>query len=257
MVILEICVDSLASAKAAIDGGADRLEVCSALDVGGLTPTAGLLKCIKNYCQQKEKCVSIFAMIRVRSGDFEYNQDEIIQMKEEMAWMKSSQLVNGFVFGLLANKNGLLDIDEPNCSQLINFAKPFPVTFHRAFDLCTNPLEACSKLIKLGFDRILTSGQAKTALAGLEVIQECVKRCGSKIKIMPGSGVNIENIERIVTLGQVCEVHLSASKECISPTAAISDRIFDQGISKWRVTDSQIVKQMIEILNYTRQQDRS
>ena len=249
MLVLEICVDSLASAVAAIDGGAGRLEVCSALELGGLTPSMGLLSSIRKYCQQKEKHVSIFSMIRVRAGDFEYNQEEVNQMKEEITWIKSNKLADGFVFGLLVNKKGSIEVDNLNCDLLVNFCKPLPVTFHRAFDLCSNPLETCSKLIRLGFERILTSGQAKTAEGGLKIIEACVKTSGSLISIMPGSGVNPENIEKIVKLDQVREVHSSASKERVSSTAAVIDSIFNRGVSKWRVTDIQIVQQMIAVLN--------
>lgn len=199
--LLEVCVDCLESAKNAFNGGAARLEVCSSLAEGGLTPSAGLLSVIKSSIPD----ISVYAMLRCRSGsDFCYTADEIQVMLCDLQIFKNLG-VNGFVFGAL-NING--SIDEDSCKKIISGAHPLPVTFHRAFDVCQNPLQSLETIIELKFERVLTSGQQGSAGSDMacNLIKEMVSKAEGRIVIMAGAGVSLQNINRILDTG-VDEIH--------------------------------------------------
>ena len=203
MAILEICAGSVASAVAARDGGAQRIELCAALEVGGVTPSAGLIAEAR-----KVEGLVINVIIRPRGGDFLYDDYEVACMEEDIRTCKRMG-VDGVVIGALT-ANG--DIDTATCKRLIKAADGMSVTFHRAFDMCRNPQKALEELIALGCHRVLTSGQAPTAEAGIELLSKLVEQANGRIIIMPGCGVNSNNAAKILKATGANEIHASARK---------------------------------------------
>jgi copper homeostasis protein len=201
-VLLEICIDSVESAMAAQAGGADRVELCSALFEGGLTPSAGLIEVVRNRLK-----IGVAAMIRPRGGDFCYSADEFEVMQRDLVTAKELG-ADVIVLGLL-NPDGA--IDRERTAALISLARPLPVTFHRAFDMASDPFTALDDLVELGVDRVLTSGQERSAAEGIELIAQLVKRGGTRIIVMPGGGVTERNLKRILEQTGAREIHGSAS----------------------------------------------
>lgn len=198
--ILEVCVDSFKSLKIAKDAGADRIELCSALNIGGLTPSYGLME------QAKEiEDVEIFSMIRPRSGDFLYNNEEFETMKKDVKLVKKMGF-QGIVLGILL-ENGKIDLER--MKEMVEIAKPLKVVLHRAFDDADEPEKDIPVLIDMGIIRILTSGQRKNALEGADYIAKIQKDFGDKITIMPGAGISAENIEEIHNKVNCRHYHMS------------------------------------------------
>lgn len=236
---MEICVDSLQSARNAIQGGAMRLEVCSALSEGGLTPSPGLIKQIRSFTR-----VPIYAMIRIRKGNFVYDREEIEAMLYDLRILKD-HCVNGFVFGALTTNN---DVDCDVCKEIISAARPLPVTFHRAFDETLEPSRSMEVLIDLGFERILTSGQKNTALEGLELLKELVVGAKNRIIIMPGAGITKNNISKIKQCG-AREFHASAKRRIQMINGPNGIRFGDGKDNFIDMTDAELVKELINIVN--------
>ena len=203
-IITEICVDSIESALAAERGGANRIELCDNLMGGGTTPSLGMIKLVRKYIN-----IDINIMIRPRSGDFCYSPIEFEVMKKDIEYAKKYGM-NGIVVGIL-NPNGEIDIER--MKELIELSKPLKVTFHRAFDMTRDPFKSLDILIELGVERILTSGQQNSAIDGINLIKDLVNRANEKIIIMPGAGINQDNIKDIIQTTGVKEVHLSAKKK--------------------------------------------
>ena len=203
MPILEICAGSVESAIAARDGGAQRIELCAALEVGGVTPSAGLIAEAR-----KIEGLVLNVIIRPRGGDFLYDEHEAACMEQDIRTCRELG-VDGVVIGALTAEG---DIDTTLCGRLIKAANGMSVTFHRAFDMCRDPKEALGQLISLGCHRVLTSGQAATAEAGIPLLKELVQLAGERIIIMPGCGVNSGNAARILKETGATEIHASARK---------------------------------------------
>lgn len=203
MAILEICAGSVESAIAARDGGAQRIELCAALEVGGVTPSAGLIAEAR-----KIDGLTLNVIIRPRGGDFLYNEYEAACMEQDIRTCKQLG-VDGVVIGALTADG---DIDTVLCKRLIAAAKSMSITFHRAFDMCRDPKKALEELIAMGCDRVLTSGQAATAEAGIPLLKELVQQAGRRIIIMPGCGVNSNNAAAILSATGATEIHASARK---------------------------------------------
>ncbi len=184
---LEVCVDNLASAHAAVQAGADRLELCSALETGGLTPSSAF---IEQCCQL---AVPIHVLIRYRSGSFSYDAAEIRLMKEDIIRVRQMGAA-GVVIGALTNDQAL---DLPGLDTLRKAAGDLKVTFHRAFDLVSDPFASLDVLVQLGFDYILTAGQRATADKGVALLKELVAYANSRIRIMVGSGVQVQNLKSL------------------------------------------------------------
>lgn len=197
MVLLEVCVDSSTGLHAAVEGGAGRLEVCSRLDVGGLTPTDALV------AEALATSVPSFAMIRPRAGDFVYSPRELDNMRVDLE-RKKALGAHGFVLGLLTRSG---DVDVPHLRELVALASPRSVTFHRAFDHALNRLEALERLIECGVARVLTSGGAADAFKGREELRHLVERARGRITILPGGGVRAHNAAAIVEATGVTELH--------------------------------------------------
>lgn len=198
--ILEVCVDSIGSMLTAKEAGADRIELCSALNIGGITPSVGFMEQAKGI-----DGLEVFVMIRPRSGDFLYDTHEFQVMKSDIEVVKKMGF-DGIVTGILKS-DGLIDIVRMN--ELVEHAKPLKVVMHRAFDHAKNAKEYVPELIEMGICRILTSGQKANALEGVEYIGQLQEAYGDKITIMPGAGVNGDNIEHIMSVTKCTNYHLS------------------------------------------------
>jgi copper homeostasis protein len=200
----EICTDSFEGALAATKYDVKRIELCSALSVGGLTPSYGLIK----QCEALDK-LSLQVMIRPKPGGFQYNASDI---KIMMADIKASKKLGaqGVVFGILDAHNNI----SPSNQTLIDLAKSLDLetTFHRAFDFVTDYHKAINQLITFGFDRVLTSGLQPTAEAGFSIISELQAFYGTKIQIMAGSGVNAKNALKFAESG-INQLHFTAHKQ--------------------------------------------
>lgn len=201
--ILEIAVNSYASAMAAEKGGADRIELFSGYADGGLTPSFALVEKISVDC-----ILPIMVMIRAREGNFNYSTEEIEIMKNDIQLFKKLNIF-GFVFGVLTND---FKVDKKNNSQLLKSAAPFPCTFHRAFDFLQDPFQGLSDCIELGFTKILSSGQEKNCLLGAELLYNLKLKSDGKIDIMPGAGITSENILEILKCTTANEFHTSAKE---------------------------------------------
>ena len=200
--IIEICANSYQSAINAQQAGADRIELCSELAVGGITPSYGLIQKVKQDGQ-----IPVHILIRPRSGDFTYSQTEFEIIKEDIKLCKDLGC-EGVVSGVL-KRDGTIDITRTKV--LVELAKPMHFTFHRAFDWVVNPLEGLDQLMDIGVDTILTSGQEKKAIQGIQLLKELKERGGDAIKIMPGAGVTIDNILDFKNEG-FSQIHFSGTK---------------------------------------------
>ena len=198
--IIEIATTDFTTTKSAVEGGADRIELCAALTEGGTTASYGTIrKCRETFD------VQLFPIIRTRSGDFFYTDAEFDIMMNDAKLCKELDC-DGIVIGLL-NTNG--DIDLKRTAKLIESVYPLEVTFHRAFDRCKDPFKAMEQLIEIGCQRILTSGQKPAAPDGVDLISQLVITSDERIIIMPGSGVRKENIRELATKTGAEEFHSS------------------------------------------------
>ena len=204
----EVAVDSLESARVAQDCGADRAELCADLGIGGITPSLGALELAVERLK-----IPVHVMIRPRRGDFLYTDAEFEAMARDIALAKSAG-AQGVVFGLLLADGR---IDRARTDKLTRAARPLSVTFHRAFDMCRDPLAALNELMDLGVDTLLTSGQARTAEAGVSLIAALVARAAGRIDIMPGAGINAGNIARIAAATGARTFHFSARETVDGP----------------------------------------
>ena len=230
--LLEICASSLQSAINAQAGGAQRIELCCSLEQGGLTPSHGTIKLARQALS-----IEIFVLIRPRAGDFAYTELEIAQMQEDILFCKSIG-IDGVVFGVLNEQN---EIDFERNKQLIALAKPMQTTFHRAFDCLKNPMLGLEQIIEVEFDRILTSGLESTAIEGKILLKKLIEQAQEKIIILPGSGLNSQNISDFIAFTKTKEVHASA-KKIISPA---TDSLFSMPYFE---TDVNEVRRLMAIL---------
>ncbi|MFO1031058.1 MAG: copper homeostasis protein CutC [Planctomycetota bacterium] len=202
-VLVEVAVDSLTGAEAAVAGGADRLELCACLQEGGLTPSLGLFEAVRAAV-----AVPVFVMLRPRPGDFLYDRGEFAAMQRDAAHFRRAG-ANGLVAGVLTSDGAL---DGPRLRELFALGDGLPCTCHRAFDLCRDPDAALTTLLDLGAARVLTSGQASSAALGSERIRRCVAIAGARLTVLAGAGVRDDNVAALVAATGVREVHLSATR---------------------------------------------
>lgn len=198
--IIEIATSDFSTTRSAVEGGADRIELCANLAEGGTTPSFGTIK----QCREAFT-VSLFSIIRPRGGDFLYTDEEFQIMLHDVKLSKELGC-DGVVIGLL-NNDGTIDVTRT--SLLVKAAYPMGITFHRAFDRCKDPFEALEQLMEIGCERILTSGQQPAAPEGVELISELNKLAADRIIIMPGSGVRKENIKMLAEKTGCTEFHSS------------------------------------------------
>ncbi len=196
----EVCVDSVGGVRAAKAAGADRVELCSDLLEGGITPSRGMIRQARAV-----EGIGLHVMIRPRGGDFLFDNDEFSIMEADIDAAKSEG-ADGVVIGLLLADG---TIDANRTGALVARARPLSVTFHRAFDMTPDPFQALETLIGLGVDRVLTSGQEATVLEGLPLISELVRHAGDRIVIMPGGEITSRNVERIVDAARPRELHFA------------------------------------------------
>jgi copper homeostasis protein len=200
-VVLEICVDSIESAIAAERGSADRIELCSALAEGGVTPSSGLITAVRSRL-----ALPLYVIVRPRPGDFLYSFDEFEIMRQDV--LTARQLgADGVVLGIL-REDGTVDVDRTR--TLIEIARPMQVTFHRAFDMASDLGRAFEDVIATGADRILTSGGEQCAEAGISNIAALVKQAAGRIAVMGGAGINLTNVRDILDRTGVREIHTTA-----------------------------------------------
>lgn len=199
--LVEVCANSLRSALNAQEAGAHRIEICSELAVGGITPSYGLLKAVREQIS-----IPVHVLIRPRSGDFTYSEAEFEIMKTDIAQCVDLGF-DGIVSGVLKED---FRLDAKRTAVLIQASKHMKFTFHRAFDWVKEPLETLTQLEALGTDYILTSGQQKSAVAGIDLLADLHQK-SSTVAIMPGGGVRPENVSKFKTIGFQA-VHLSGSK---------------------------------------------
>ncbi|MEH6746330.1 MAG: copper homeostasis protein CutC [Maribacter arcticus] len=211
--LVEVCANSLESALVAEHAGADRIELCSELAVGGLTPSYGLLKAVK-----EQVSIPVHVLIRPRSGDFTYSDSELDIMLTDIALCKELGF-EGIVSGVL-NKNFTLDVERTR--KLKSSAGHLKFTFHRAFDWVKDPLSTLKLLDDLQIDYILSSGQQKSAALGIELLSE-LEQQNSRVQIMPGSGINTSNVDVFISRG-FNALHLSGTSmiQTLTKTPPIS-----------------------------------
>ena len=247
---LEICVDSVESAINAQKGGATRLELCSNLIIGGTTPTKSLFEEVR-----KNVKIPINVLIRPRFGDFLYSKYEIEIIKNEIRMFREMG-ADGIVVGILTKEG---EIDLENMKNFISEAQDIPVTFHRAFDVCKNPLEAFYELKKIGVKAILTSGQEENCLKGKQLLKKLVEHSNkdnkNKIEVIVGTGLNILNIGEIKNFTGANNFHFSGKKVRKSGMEYKKQDINMgiKGFSEFEIleTDEKIVQEVSEYLKET------
>lgn len=206
--VLEICVDSLDSAIVAEKGGAERVELCSDLMEGGITPSAGLIQKVRAAIS-----IDLFVMIRPRGGDSVYSSNELEVMEADIAKVRHLG-ADGIVVGVMHCDS---TVDIQRTERLVKLAAPMQVTFHRAFDLTRDLDRACEDVIATGAHRILTSGGKQTARLGAEQIARLVRRADKRIAIMAGSGINAHSAPDLARSTGVSEMHASLRRRTESP----------------------------------------
>lgn len=218
--VIEACVDSVESAVAAQQGGADRVELCDNLVEGGTTPSLGAIELARQLLT-----IDLNVIIRPRGGDFCYTDVEFRVMQRDVETAKRAG-ANGVVIGILTPDGS---VDRERTKALVELAHPMSVTFHRAFDMAREPFQALETLIALRIDRVLTSGQEPTVLEGLDLITELVRRAGDRIIVMPGGGITERHIPKIIPQSGAREVHVLLATTVESPMQYRNPRVFMGG----------------------------
>ena len=200
---VEVCCSSLSEVREAVAGGARRVELCAAITCGGVTPSHATIKCITEAALD----IDINVLIRPREGGFHYSDEEVDVMCHDIEFCRRMG-VHGVVIGALT-RNGEIDIEA--CRRMVEAASDLSITFHRAFDVCVEPLQALEQIIALGCDRLLTSGQKPSAEQGAERIAELISHAAGRIIIMPGAGITPKNIALIEQKTAATEFHSTAA----------------------------------------------
>ena len=235
---LEIIGFNIESCLAAQEGGADRIELCVSPGEGGTTPPYGFIKSAREKLH-----IKLYTMIRPRGGDFFYNDNDFEIMKMDVEFCKKSGC-DGIVTGILI-PNG--KVDKKRCRELIDLAYPLEATFHRAFDRVEDPFESLEDIIDLGFERILTSGLKPKAIESSNLLADLIKKADGRIIIMPGSGVNSENIISIAETTGANEFHSSASIFKESEMGYINRKMNET--LQYVTVNQEEVRKMVRLLN--------
>ena len=222
MPVFEICIDSVAGVRAAVEAGAARVELCAALIEGGLTPSIGV---IRRAVAVADGRLKVHVIIRPRGGDFLYSEDEFAAMREDIGAAKAAGAA-GVVIGLL---DAEAHIDEARTAALIAAARPLSVTFHRAFDVSRDPLASLDALIRLGVDRLLTSGQEPGVVEGAPLIRRLISHAEGRIVVMPGGDITPRNAARIAADTGAEEFHFAAFASEPSGMAWRNEAVFMGG----------------------------
>ncbi|MBE8714569.1 copper homeostasis protein CutC [Sphingobacterium hungaricum] len=235
---LEICANSLASALIAQEAGASRIELCTNLENGGTTPSYGQIKLVKEKLH-----IGVNVLIRPRGGDFVYDESEWEAIKEDVLFCKELKC-ESIVFGALL-PDGNVDLEK--MEEIISLASPMKVVFHRAFDKCLDAEKALEEVISLGCIRILTSGLADTALEGKNRLQTLQQQSNGRIEIMPGAGVNNENILEILHHTGCTSIHASAKETISSSMTYDQPHVSDMNETTFR-TSKKKVEELVHLL---------
>ena len=242
---IEICANSVESAAKAQEGGAYRVELCAGIPEGGTTPSFGEIRMARQLLQQTK----LHVIIRPRGGDFLYTQLELEIMLHDIKVARQLG-ADGVVFGCLTAEG---NVDVPAMKKLMNAVGDMSVTFHRAFDMCRNPMEALEDIIELGCHRILTSGQEANAPAGAALLKELIEKADGRIIIMPGCGVKPSNLLQLAEETGATEFHFSGRSSLESDMIYRNPKVSMGGTVKIEeyqrdVTDVEIVKEAVSIL---------
>ena len=236
--LLEIAANSLTSALAAQEGGAARIELFAALEVGGLTPSAAQIALVREHLS-----IPVHVLVRPRAGDFAYSADEHRTMLADIAHCAAAGC-DGVVFGVLTTDG---NVDVPRCRELLDAAVTLDTTFHRAIDVCRDPASALEAIIALGFRRVLTSGGAGSAVAGTALLHRLVEQAGDRIVVMPGAGITAGNIAALATATGAREFHASAKRSLPSRMRHVATDALGMGDGETR-SDVDDVRRMVAAL---------
>lgn len=236
--LLEVAANSVASAVAAQQGGAGRIELCSGLELGGLTPSHAQIARARELLR-----IPLYVLIRPRGGDFLYDDDECETMLRDIE-ASLTLGCDGIVLGVL-DADG--NVDLVRCRELIEASKGCGVTFHRAIDVSRDPLQSLEDAIALGCERVLTSGAQASAPAGAGLLAEMVQRAGDRISVMPGAGIDAENIVALRRLTGAREFHASAKRAIPSPVRHVPLRPLGMTGGETR-TDAVEVRRIVDAL---------
>jgi copper homeostasis protein len=237
--VLEIAANSLGSALAAQEGGADRVELCDNLGEGGTTPSYGTIAVARDRLR-----IPIYVLIRPRTGDFCYDAAELEVMLRDIELCVRLGC-DGVVIGALDTEG---DVDETTCRELVAAAGSLGTTFHRAFDAARDQARALDSIIALGCERVLTSGGEVDALTGAERIAGFVRQAGSRLKVMAGAGIDAGNIHEVAARSKAHEFHGSGRAIRSSPSLHRNDRLRGLELNWWE-TDPAKVRAMVDALD--------
>ena len=215
-VLIEVCVDSVASAVAAERGGAQRVELCSDLLEGGVTPSVGLLEAVRSRLS-----IGVHPIIRPRPGDFCYSEEEFDILRRDIEVAKDAG-ADGVVLGILDPAG---NVDVQRTRQLVELARPLSVTFHRAFDMAADLFRALEDVCATGADRLLTSGGEQSCLQGIETLAQLVKAARGRITILAGGGIGHNNANTIIERTGVSEIHVGLATPVMSPMVHRNSRV--------------------------------
>jgi copper homeostasis protein len=243
-ILLEICCGSIDDAIEAEKGGADRVELCSALFLGGLTPSMGTIQEAKRRLR-----IPIIVMVRPRGGGFAYSEAELASMERDTEAAVENG-ADGIVFGILQSDGR---IDMPRCRRLRQLIGKRQAVFHRAFDVTPDPFEALEQLVDLGITRVLTSGQKDSVPEGVDLIKKLIERAGDRIEVLPGGGIQVWNMKEMVERMGCRQVHLTAWGTVVDTSTHARPAITFGGAlyppeDRYLVTDAQLVRQLATML---------
>jgi len=243
-VLLEICCGSIDDAIEAEKGGANRVELCSALFLGGLTPSVGTIQEAKRRLK-----IPIMVMVRPRSGGFCYTEAEMATMERD-AEAAIENGADGVVFGTLQSDGR---IDLARCRRIRRLIGKRQAVFHRAFDVTPDPFEALEQLVDLNMTRILTSGQKESVPEGVQLIKSLIERAGDRIEILPGGGIQLWNAKEVIERTGCRQVHLTAAGTAFDPSTQARPEITFGGAlhppeNRYLMTDAKVVRALSAML---------
>ena len=213
-ILVEVCAQSYVSAMTAQAANADRIELCAALEVGGLTPSLSLILAVR-----RDVTLPICVLVRPRAGDFVYTKEEFEIIKNDVIWCRDNGM-DGVVVGCLDEYN---ELDALKMKELARLAYPMDVVCHKAFDKTPTPSVSLEKLINWGYDRVLTSGGAKNVVEGQAVLKALVEQSAGQIEILAGGSVRANNVVELVQSTGVTQVHSSANQFYVDKNCSETD----------------------------------